>query len=87
MYSMIKDGNGGRRVWKKKFLLAIISLLFGYAVVIWMLSRVTTVTVSDIATMLASLTTFTLGVLGPIYAADIADKKLNGGAYNPKPDG
>lgn len=84
MLTKISDGNGGSKwIVKRKFGLALFSLLFGYVIFVWMLLRVTKeFTVADIATIMASLTTYTLGVLGPVYAADIADKKLNGGKYN-----
>ena len=82
MLQKIEDGNGGKWIVKKKFMLAVLSLFFGYVVLVWLLTRVNTITVADVATLMASLTTYTLGVLGPVYAADIADKKLNGGNYN-----
>lgn len=86
MLQKIDDGNGGKWIVKKKFALAITSLLFGYAILVWLLSQVGRVTVADVATIMASLTTYTLGVLGPVYAADIADKKLNGGNYHNQRD-
>lgn len=86
MLRKIKDGNGGKWIVKKKFALALFSLLFGYVIIVWLLMRATTITVSDVATIMASLTTYTLGVLGPVYAADIADKKLNGGKYDDQGD-
>ena len=83
MLTKISDGNGGNKwIVKRKFALALFSLLFGYVILVWLLLKVTKeVTIADIATIMASLTTYTLGVLGPVYAADIADKKLNGGKY------
>ena len=86
MLRKVKDGNGGRWIVKKKFALALFSLLFGYVVLTWLLLQVDKVTIADVATIMASLTTYTLGVLGPVYAADIADKKLNGGKYDDQGD-
>lgn len=83
MLTKVDDGNGGKWILKRKFALAVVSLMFGYAVCVWLLLRVADpLKIADVATIMASLTTFTLGVLGPIYAADIADKKLNGGNYH-----
>lgn len=82
MFQKIDNGNGGKWIVKKKFALALFSLLFGYTIIVWLLLQVETVSVGDVATIMAALTTFTLGVLGPVYAADIADKKLNGGNYH-----
>ncbi len=82
MYVKIDDGNGGKKVWKKKFVLAAFSLLFGYAVMLYIMSQIEKWEVTDIVSIMGSLSAYTLAVLGPIYTADILDKKLNGGKYN-----
>ena len=82
MSQKIEVENGVKRRIKKKFALALFSLLFGYIILVWLLRQVETVTIADVAIIMSSLATFTLAVLGPVFAADIADKKLNGGNYN-----
>ena len=82
MFQKIDNGNGGKWIVKKKFALALFSLLFGYTIIVWLLRQVEAVTIAEVAIIMSSLATFTLAVLGPVYAADIADKKLNGGNYH-----
>lgn len=82
MFQKIEDENGGKWIVKKKFALASLSLLFGYTILVWLLLQIEAVTIADVAIIMSSLATFTVAVLGPVYAADIVDKKLNGGNYH-----
>ena len=57
MLRKIDDGNGGKWIVKKKCALALFSLLFGYVAFVWLLLQVDKVTIADVATIMASLTT------------------------------
>jgi hypothetical protein len=82
IFETIDDGNGGRRIWKKKFALAVLSLFAGYGFLGYIVSQVGSWNAGDIGSFLGALSTYTLAVLGPVYAADVIDKKLNGKAYH-----
>ena len=75
----IDTDNGGKWIVKKKFALALFSLLFGYIILVWLLRQVEAVTIAEVAIIMSSLATFTLSVLGLVYAADRAATNSNCG--------
>jgi len=70
MLAKITDGNGGRWIVKRKFAMAGLCLLAAFYIA------------ATKGSGLGEWTAFCTMILGLIFAADITDKKLNGGAYH-----
>ncbi len=77
----IADGNGGKWIVKKKFSFAAVAGLIGIVVILKGLQL--SEEVNDVVLLMGSLTTFASFLLGLVFAADIVDKKANGGGYDP----
>ena len=82
MLTTVPDGNGGKLIVKKKFLFAGVALLATTVISLYGLSLAETV--ADITVLLTAYATAAGGVLALIFGADITDKKLNQGTYDPK---
>lgn len=80
VFSKIPDDNGGKWVLKKKFTFAAFAGIVGSIVIFKGLHLATDV--DQIVVLMGSVTTFASFLLGLVFAADITDKKLNGGSYN-----
>jgi hypothetical protein len=70
MITKVADGNGGKWIVKRKFGMALLCLV-GAFVIAWTQSS-----------SLGEWTAFCTMILALIFAADVADKKLNGGGYH-----
>lgn len=81
VFKKIEDGNGGKWVLKKKFTFAAATGIIGAVIALKGLSLATDV--AQIAVLMGSVTTFASFLLGLVFAADIIDKKANGGSYDP----
>lgn len=82
IFHKIPDGNGGKWVMKKKFAFAAVAMLA--VTVIGSYGMKFATSVADIAVLLTAYTTAAGAVLALVFAADITDKKLNQGTYDPK---
>lgn len=69
---------------KKKFFFAGVALGVGSAIALKVLHGTTSP--EGIAVVLGAYGTFCAGILALIFAADVTDKKLNGGKYDGKRD-
>ena len=70
MLTKIDDGNGGRWIIKRKFAMALACLVGAFYIALTKGSS------------LGEWTAFCTMILALIFAADVADKKLNGGGYH-----
>lgn len=82
IFQKIADGNGGKWVMRKKFAFAAVAL--AAVTVMGMHGLSLAETVADTAVLLTSYTTASGAILVLIFGADITDKKLNQGTYDPK---
>lgn len=82
MLQKVADGNGGRWVLKKKFAFALVALstLTALAIKGFVIAN----TVEGLSVVMTAYASTSGGVLALIFGADIADKKLNKGSYDPK---
>lgn len=69
MYVKVDDGNGGKWILKRKFGMALLAFAGAFYIAI----------TQDAS--LGEWTAFCTMLLTLIFAADVADKKLNGGKY------
>lgn len=75
MFTKVSTDGHSRWIVKKKFAFALLSLVAGFYIAL------------KTGSALGEWTAFTTMVLGLVFAADVADKRLNGGSYNgSKPD-
>lgn len=81
MLTKVEDGNGGKWILKRKF---------GMAFIVWIAGTMiagkgvyVATDVAGVAVIMGSYSTFCGWLLGLIFTADVADKKLNGGKYQP----
>jgi hypothetical protein len=81
MLQKTDDGNGGKWIVKKKFTFAAVAGIFGSLAFFKGVHLATTV--DQTILLIGSFTTFASFLLGIVFAADIVDKKANGGTYNP----
>ena len=77
------DTQGTNKKWvlKKKFTFAGVALAAATLFALWGMWIGTTV--ADVVSVMVAYTTASGAVLMLIFAADVADKKLNSGQYNP----
>ena len=82
VFSKIADGNGGKWVLKKKFTFAGVGGIVGSLFAAHGVYLATTT--EQIVTLLGAYGTFLGTILALVFAADVTDKKLNNGTYDPK---
>ena len=75
-----ENGNNKRWILKKKFTFAAVVLLV--ITIFAFRGFVISTTVADFAMLMTAYATASGAVLALIFAADVTDKKLNGGQYN-----
>lgn len=76
---VLTKANDGRWIVKKKFTFAAVVLLLGSLIALkgfYLAGKV-----DEIVLVLGAFGTFTSFVLGIVFAADVADKRFNGGEY------
>jgi hypothetical protein len=74
--------SNGKWIIKKKFACAAVAL--ASVTIIGLTGLILAETMADIAVLLTAYTTASGAILALIFAADITDKKLNQGTYDPK---
>jgi hypothetical protein len=72
--------SGGHWIVKKKFLFAACAFAAG-SIIAFKGAAIAT-SPDEISVLLGSYSTFCGWLIGLVFTADVADKKLNGGAYN-----
>lgn len=81
IFTKIPDGNGGKWILKKKFTFAALAGAMG--AIVTTKGVILASAVDQIVILLGAYTTFASFLLGIVFAADIVDKKANGGTYDP----
>jgi len=84
MIAKVDCEKGGKRwIIKKKFTFGGISLVVGWVMTFMLMARLPeAITAADIASILGALGTFTLVIIAPLFASDVADKMQSGEKYD-----